>query len=246
MKRYHIQPNLVTYNTLLRARKRYGSLQEVQQCLAIYQDMRRAGYKPNDYYLKQLIEEWCEGVMVKNYQKADQSSFGDRADFQGPESVLLERVALHLQKSTTESLAVDIQGLTKVEARIVVLAVLRMIKENHASGDQIKDDLIIVLGVQKVGADTIVRDAIRNLLRDEFRLEVISAKPSIGFGRKLDSGSPRCSDSNSKIIPSTSKPTAETDCAARRPAMPQRLIVTRKSLCRWLQRRRLATAIRGK
>lgn len=34
----------VTYNTLLRARSRYGSLQEVRQCLAIYQDMRKAGY----------------------------------------------------------------------------------------------------------------------------------------------------------------------------------------------------------
>lgn len=34
----------VTYNTLLRARRRYGSLHEVQQCLSIYQDMRKAGY----------------------------------------------------------------------------------------------------------------------------------------------------------------------------------------------------------
>lgn len=34
----------VTYNTLLRARTRYGSLHEVQQCLSIYQDMRKAGY----------------------------------------------------------------------------------------------------------------------------------------------------------------------------------------------------------
>ncbi|KAK6779647.1 hypothetical protein RDI58_021831 [Solanum bulbocastanum] len=44
MKRYQIKPNMVTYNTLLRARSQYGSLQEVQQCLAIYQDMRKAGY----------------------------------------------------------------------------------------------------------------------------------------------------------------------------------------------------------
>lgn len=34
----------VTYNTLLKARSKYGSLHEVQQCLAIYQDMRKAGY----------------------------------------------------------------------------------------------------------------------------------------------------------------------------------------------------------
>jgi pentatricopeptide repeat protein len=34
----------VTYKTLLTARCKYGSLQEVQQCLAIYQEMRKAGY----------------------------------------------------------------------------------------------------------------------------------------------------------------------------------------------------------
>lgn len=44
MKRYSVQPNLVTYNTLLRARSKYGSLHEVQQCLAVYQEMRKAGY----------------------------------------------------------------------------------------------------------------------------------------------------------------------------------------------------------
>lgn len=33
----------VTYNALLRARDQYGSLQEVQQCLSVYQDMRKAG-----------------------------------------------------------------------------------------------------------------------------------------------------------------------------------------------------------
>lgn len=35
----------VTYNTLLRALTRYGSLHDVQQCLAMYQDMRKAGYE---------------------------------------------------------------------------------------------------------------------------------------------------------------------------------------------------------
>ncbi|KAI3839676.1 hypothetical protein MKX03_011296 [Papaver bracteatum] len=39
MKKYQLQPNMVTYNTLLRAGNRYGPAFEVQQCLAIYQDM---------------------------------------------------------------------------------------------------------------------------------------------------------------------------------------------------------------
>lgn len=34
----------ITYNTLLKARSKYGSLHEVQQCLTIYLDMRKAGY----------------------------------------------------------------------------------------------------------------------------------------------------------------------------------------------------------
>ncbi|XP_059646945.1 pentatricopeptide repeat-containing protein At5g02830, chloroplastic isoform X2 [Cornus florida] len=115
MKRYEIQPNLVTYNTLLRARSRYGSLQEVQQCLAVYQDMRKAGYKSNDYYLKQLIEEWCEGVIQDNNQNRCHSSSYNRTDLGGPQSLLLEKVAAQLQKGNAESLAIDLQGLTKVQ-----------------------------------------------------------------------------------------------------------------------------------
>ena len=134
----------MTYNTLLRARSQYGSLQEVQQCLAIYQDMRKAGYvvtkicvlvcylshrfnhlsphglitilffryKPNDFYLKLLIEEWCEGVIQQNKQNKGQIA-SDRASL-GPQSLLLEKVAEHLQDSNAESLSIDIRGLTKV------------------------------------------------------------------------------------------------------------------------------------
>ncbi|KAL9239273.1 hypothetical protein vseg_013612 [Gypsophila vaccaria] len=59
----------------------------------------------------------------------------DRANIGGLRSLLLlDRESTQLQKNTSESLAVDIQGLRKVEARLVVLAVLRMIKENYVSG----------------------------------------------------------------------------------------------------------------
>lgn len=44
----------VTYNTLLKARSKYGSLHEVQQCLAIYQDMRKAGYVSFTYITDNL------------------------------------------------------------------------------------------------------------------------------------------------------------------------------------------------
>ncbi|TYI33097.1 hypothetical protein ES332_A04G108600v1 [Gossypium tomentosum] len=113
MKRYSVQPNLVTYNTLLRARSKYGSLHEVQQCLAVYQEMRKAGYKSNDIYLKELIEEWCEGVINENNQKQEGLSSCKRTDLERPHSLLLEKIALHLQMSTAESPAVDLRGLTK-------------------------------------------------------------------------------------------------------------------------------------
>lgn len=70
-------------------------------------------YKPNDYYLKLLVEEWCEGVIQENNQKG-QSNSRNKANLREMRSLLLERVAMHLRKNTAKSLAVDIQGLTKV------------------------------------------------------------------------------------------------------------------------------------
>ncbi|KAL8480367.1 hypothetical protein ACS0TY_027056 [Phlomoides rotata] len=133
MKKYQIKPNMVTYDTILKARSVYGSLQEVQQCLEVYQHMRKAGYKPNDYYLKQLIEEWCEGVIQNEHQNKGQFA-SNITDF-GRQSLLLEKVAEHLHDNNAESLSIDLRGLTKVEARIVVLAVLRRIKEKCTKGD---------------------------------------------------------------------------------------------------------------
>lgn len=64
-------------------------------------------YKPNDYYLKQLIEEWCEGIIQNGNQI--ESNLG------GPYSLLLEKVATHLEKRNSESVAIDLQGLSKVQ-----------------------------------------------------------------------------------------------------------------------------------
>ncbi|XP_073222093.1 pentatricopeptide repeat-containing protein At5g02830, chloroplastic isoform X3 [Cicer arietinum] len=113
MKSYETQPNLVTYNTLLRARSKYGSLREVQQCLAIYQDMRKAGYKPNDYYLEELIEEWCEGVIQDNEEYEVEFSSSKKPEIERPESLLLEKIAAHLLKRVADILAIDVQGLSK-------------------------------------------------------------------------------------------------------------------------------------
>ncbi|KAK6244772.1 hypothetical protein QUC31_011181 [Theobroma cacao] len=241
MKRYCVQPNLVTYNTLLRARSRYGSLHEVQQCLAIYQDMRKAGYKSNDIYLKELIEEWCEGVIKENNHKREGLSSCKRTDLERPHSLLLEKIAVHLQMSTAESPAIDLRGLTKVEARIVVLAVLRMIKENHILGHSVKDDMLIILGVSERHANAAkqkseVKDAVMKLLQDELGLEVLLVEPQVKNGL-VDLQTPI--DADPVLLETvgknslSSKPLSST----RRPVILQRLKVTRKSLNHWLWRR---------
>ncbi|XP_057981953.1 pentatricopeptide repeat-containing protein At5g02830, chloroplastic isoform X2 [Malania oleifera] len=243
MKRYHIRPNLVTYNTLLRAHSRYGSLHEVQQCLAVYQDMHKAGYKSNDYYLKELIEEWCEGVIQDNNQNQGQSSSFNRPSFNRPHSgrsqiLLLEKVAAHLQKDMADNLVVDLQGLTQIEARIVVLAVLRMIKEKYSLGDLVNDDLLIIIGVGEVSLGTNAhtaagKNAIIKLLQNELRLEVLSAVPQIELNNNMDLGS--CLDSDADL--GIKRLPTELEFSARRPAVLERLKVTKESLYRWLQRR---------
>ncbi|KAL0309777.1 UNVERIFIED_CONTAM: Pentatricopeptide repeat-containing protein, chloroplastic [Sesamum radiatum] len=226
MKKYQIKPNLVTYNTILRARSRYGSLQEVQQSLAVYQHMRKAGYKPNDHYLKQLIEEWCEGVIQNEHRKKAQ--FASRITEFGPQSLLLEKVAQHLQDSNAESLSVDLRGLSKVEARIVVLAVLRKIKEKYIAGNSIKDDMLIVLGIIQLGDnvskdETGVGEAVIRLLQHDLGLKVFEAGPRIGNDTRRDQGTP--THSNLKLeeeLDRSSLPHAP-ESPTRRPLVLQRL-----------------------
>ncbi|KAM5559920.1 pentatricopeptide repeat-containing protein [Rosa sericea] len=243
MKKYQIHPNLVTYNTLLRARSRYGSVSEVQQCLAIYQDMRKAGYKPNDYYLEQLIEEWCEGVIQDSSLKQGEFSYWDKADIGRPGSLLLEKVAEHLQQHIADTLAVDLQGLTKVEARIVVLAVLRMIKENYTLGDSVKDDMLIMVGVHDEvdGGSTAhnleVIDAITKLLQDELGLKVLSTVPKVALDTTIVSENNIDPDQNLEEKPVRNELHSELIYSTRRPVVLERLKVSRKSLQQWLRKR---------
>lgn len=241
MKRYSVQPNLVTYNTLLRARSKYGSLHEVQQCLAVYQEMRKAGYKSNDIYLKELIEEWCEGVINENNQKQEGLSSCKRTDLERPHSLLLEKIAVHLQMSTAESPAVDLRGLTKVEARIVVLAVLRMIKENYVQGHSVRDDMLIILGVsekREEAANVIsgVKDAAMKLLQDELGLEVLLVEPQVKKDGWVDLQTP---GANTVLLEKAGKSSLSSKplSSTRRPVILQRLKVLRKSLNQWLQKR---------
>ncbi|XP_049407680.1 pentatricopeptide repeat-containing protein At5g02830, chloroplastic [Solanum stenotomum] len=247
MKRYQIKPNMVTYNTLLRARSRYGSLQEVQQCLAIYQDMRKAGYKPNDYYLKQLIEQWCEGVIQNGNQRKYNFSTRNRTDLR-PESMILDKVAEHLQKDSANSISINLRGLSKVEARIVVLAVLRMIREKYTAGDSIKDDVQIFLGVQEVGMravrqESVVKEAIIKLLQHDLGLEVISAASRIGNDRNQDGINHP--DKHSNMVEHTERVIlrANVHSPTRKPVVLQKMRITKESLQSWLTRRLDASVV---
>lgn len=71
-------------------------------------------YKPNDYYLKQLIEQWCEGVILNGNKRKYNFSTRNRTDL-GPESMILEKVAEHLQKDSTNSISINLRGLSKVK-----------------------------------------------------------------------------------------------------------------------------------
>lgn len=71
-------------------------------------------YKPNDYYLEELIEEWCEGVIQDNREKQGEFSSSNKSESERPHSLLLEKIAAHLLKRVADILAIDVQGLTKV------------------------------------------------------------------------------------------------------------------------------------
>ncbi|CAH2074407.1 unnamed protein product [Thlaspi arvense] len=252
MRKYQIKPNWhfsvqkvdsqVTYNTLLKARSKYGSLLEVRQCLAIYQDMRKAGYKPNDHFLKELIEEWCEGVIQENSQRQNETSDQEGTNLERPVSLLIEKVATHLQERTAGNLAIDLQGLTKVEARLVVLAVLRMIKEDYMRGDVVTDDLLIILGTGEANTDPgkqeiDVKDVLVKLIKDELSLVVLPA----GHGHVLDiTQGARYADDADQDIEHISQNTKSIVgvSSTRRPAILERLMVTKASLHQWLQRKK--------
>ncbi|KAL6648330.1 hypothetical protein ACP70R_012554 [Stipagrostis hirtigluma subsp. patula] len=235
MKTHQLKPNLVTYKTLLTARNKYGSLQEVQQCLAIYQEMRKAGYQANDYYLKELIVEWCEGVL---------SSGNGNRDFYGVDlkhkrkesfNLFLEKVATFLQEDADQNQIVDVRGLSKVEARIVVLSLLRKIKEQYLLGRTVQDDVVIFTGHEKTSSTEVetsavdVEHAIVTVLTDELGLEVLIGPAS----RPPVSSTPKAVTRSRSNLEQSSKH------SARRPQGVIKIPIN--SLNHWLKKKAVRT-----
>ncbi|KAH9623192.1 hypothetical protein KSS87_001357 [Heliosperma pusillum] len=294
-----MKPDVVAYTTAIKVRTLVMIL--IAATLETAEQKSDHIYKPSDYYLKLLIEEWCEGVLQKNNQESEYKLRG-RADIDGLRSLLIDRVATHLQKSTTKSLVVDIQALTKilqainlllgfwcvhdvfsatgnpqlhlirlvefedelekdmlswnddrrrwvfnlrmeeinwVEARLIVLAALRMIRENYVTGCPVQDDLVVILGTQKMNDECTVKDAITKLLEKELGLEVLPANSSSTFIPKMSNSED--SDSES-MLENKEVRTTSLDIPARRPAVLQRLVISKKSLNYWLTRKQYSSS----
>ncbi|XP_078159438.1 tetratricopeptide repeat (TPR)-like superfamily protein isoform X1 [Carex rostrata] len=232
MKRYQVQPNRATYNTLLRARTNYGSLYEVQQSLAIYQEMRKAGFSANDYYLKGLIEEWCEEVLCsRNRDDSSAHILKKRTEQQKHYHLFFEKVATHLQNDKEHDRVIDVRGLSKVEARILVLSVLRMMKENYFMGEVTKENMVIFTGADAVSIPAVsnsleVQHAIIHVLKDELGLTV-----NTGYGNKPDIVP------HGSLLSPVSKAEGSSKYSARRPQNLGVVTVPVESLHQWLHKR---------
>lgn len=107
-----------------------------------------------------------------------------------------------------------------------------------AAGESVKDDIFIILEVNKVETDLVpqnfeVRDAITRLLQDELGLEVLPTGPTIALDKVPNSESSKISHTT-KLKGTMGRNKYFT----RKPADVQRLKVTKKSLQDWLQRNR--------
>nr|XP_024360778.1 pentatricopeptide repeat-containing protein At5g02830, chloroplastic-like [Physcomitrium patens] len=174
MKAAGVRPNAVTYNSLLRRHRNYGTLPEVQRALALYEEMREAGHVPNDFILQELIKEWVEGL-------SNPSSFvasGDAGLMKFSEAVL-QKVAVDARREAEDNrhMTIDLHGLTKGEARAAVLVVLRAIKERYLHGIPVEDDLIIITGIgnhSETKGKSVLRDVVLGILQKELGLTVVS------------------------------------------------------------------------
>ena len=71
-------------------------------------------YQANDYYLKELIVEWCEGVLSSRSDNQDFYNLDLQPKRKESFNLFLEKVVTVLQKDTDQNQIVDVRGLSKV------------------------------------------------------------------------------------------------------------------------------------
>ncbi|KAL5994208.1 hypothetical protein ACLOJK_035080 [Asimina triloba] len=169
-------------------------------------------YSSNDNFLKELVEEWCEGV-IKDSERGLSGHTSDETDSCKSNGLLLEKLATILRRETLKGSLIDLRGLTKIEARIAVLAFLRMTRERYMEGQNnlsfydrtffssisfkkvsdlpglpVEDDVIIITGLkfqQLSSPDNEAEElqaALFKVLRNELDLNVL-AEPEIDHFR---------------------------------------------------------------
>ncbi|BBN05914.1 protein MpPPR_69 [Marchantia polymorpha subsp. ruderalis] len=191
LKGVGLRPNKVTYNTLFRAQRTCRKLCEVQRALALYEEMRDAGFAPNDGILRVLLEQWAEGAIEDGVSEQRASSVKYQreasAGFSEYTQLLLQKVAVHAQAKNPEPKLIDLHGLSRGESRIAVLAVLRIIKERYSQGHPIKDGLVIITGIGRHSespGNSVIRHAVLHVLQDELGLPVTCGPTEIRIVRK--------------------------------------------------------------
>lgn len=108
-----------------------------------------------------------------------------------------------------------------------------MIKENYTPGDSFRDDMFIILGVHEIRNTAAkhkfdVKDVITKLLRDDLGLEVLlTGQVTTATAKRTEN----------PFDPITNGSPTQLASPTRRPALIQRLKVTKSSLYRWLKRR---------
>ncbi|KAL2632836.1 hypothetical protein R1flu_004315 [Riccia fluitans] len=192
LKEVGLRPNKVTYNTLFKAQRKCRKLSEVQRALALYEEMRDAGFAPNDGILRVLLEQWAEGAIEGG--EDEQRAISVKSQREGSAGLseytqlLLQKVAVHAQAEYLEPTLIDLHGLSRGEARTTVLAVLRIIKERYNQGHPIKDDLVIITGVGRHSenpGNSVIRHAVLHVLQHELGIPVTCGPTAVRIVRKL-------------------------------------------------------------
>lgn len=109
-------------------------------------------------------------------------------------------------------------------------------------GHSVNNDILIIIGATKADATPTkhiseVQDAIARLLQDELGLEFIPARTRFALDDTTKFQNRALLNPNLEVIPGKDISSTSVQFKTRRPAVLQRLKVTRKSLQHWLQRK---------
>ena len=249
MKDVGVRPNCVTYDALLRAQRNCGKFHEVQRALAVYEEMREAGYAPNDFLLHGLLKEWAEGISLAPLPSTASSGYTSNGDFDKGISeyteALVQKVAVYAREDyLTKDLTIDLHGLSKGEARTTVLAVLRIMKEKYMLGKPVDEDLIIITGMgnhSEIKGVSVIREVVIKVLQKELGLPVMSVpfhNSSRNTRKELaQTSGEEETGSVEPIVGGSVRKDGLVEIKPRKPSNSGRLKVTKEALNMWLQKK---------